>query len=568
MRKSLGIKITVFFLITVLSASFLLSYIQYLKSYNIITKNVADKAYSIAKEASKEIDIKEFVKLQTIEDEKKDSYKKMQEKLNYIRKFSGAKYIYTMRKASDGNFMYVIDGNTSEESSHIGDIENTTTELEKAWSGEAYIEDKIENCGEWGILISAYYPLKDNQGNVIGILGVDYDAESTYLDLQKLKSANYIIFTLFTLVIVVLGIAFSHSITKPLKRMAAIAQKVSNFDLQVETIAVKGEDEIAQLANSINIMVSNLRNIISQTSDISEKINKQSSDIYNICLEVEQSSEMIASTMEEMAAGVEEQASSSSNIANSVDSLNRLIEIANQKGESLYNSSNTVLSSTERGNKEMNESIKQMQIINNMVKDAVVKLENLNENTKKVAILIEVINNIAEQTNLLALNAAIEAARAGDSGRGFAVVADEIRKLAEQVNASSVEIANIINSTQEESKIVADSLNSAYVQVEEGTNQIKIVSDTFNQINVEILDMINKVNDISNNLKEITENSNKIAIAMEQIASIAEENSAGVEETASSVQNQANSIKHLSGYADTLSTLALQINDMNKKFSY
>lgn len=568
MRKSLGIKITVFFLITVLSASFLLSYIQYLKSYNIITKNVADKAYSIAKEASKEIDIKEFVKLQTIEDEKKDSYKKMQEKLNYIRKFSGAKYIYTMRKASDGNFMYVIDGNTSEESSHIGDIENTTTELEKAWSGEAYIEDKIENCGEWGILISAYYPLKDNQGNVIGILGVDYDAESTYLDLQKLKSANYIIFTLFTLVIVVLGIAFSHSITKPLKRMAAIAQKVSNFDLQVETIAVKGEDEIAQLANSINIMVSNLRNIISQTSDISEKINKQSSDIYNICLEVEQSSEMIASTMEEMAAGVEEQASSSSNIANSVDSLNRLIEIANQKGESLYNSSNTVLSSTERGNKEMNESIKQMQIINNMVKDAVVKLENLNENTKKVAILIEVINNIAEQTNLLALNAAIEAARAGDSGRGFAVVADEIRKLAEQVNASSVEIANIINSTQEESKIVADSLNSAYVQVEEGTNQIKIVSDTFNQINVEILDMINKVNDISNNLKEITENSNKIAIAMEQIASIAEENSAGVEETASSVQNQANSIKHLSGYADTLSALALQINDMNKKFSY
>lgn len=70
---------------------------------------------------------------------------------------------------------------------------------------------------------------------------------------------------------------------------------------------------------------------------------------------MEQSSEMIASTMEEMAAGVEEQASSSSNIANSVDSLNRLIEIANQKGESLYNSSNTVLSSTERGNKEMNE---------------------------------------------------------------------------------------------------------------------------------------------------------------------------------------------------------------------
>ena len=568
MKKSLKVKITVFFLVSVLSTSFLLSFIQYLKSYKMITKNVGDRAYSIAKEASKEIDIDEFVKLQTLEDEKKSSYKEMQEKLEYIKNISGAKYIYTMRKTDDGNFIYVVDGDTSEERSHIGDVEPSTNEREQVWSGKEYIGDKIEDYNEWGVLISVLYPLKDNQGNVVGILGVDYDAESTYLEFQKFKSSSIIIFLVFTLVIILLGIAFSNNITKPLKKMVAIAQKVSNFDLRVETITVKGEDEIAQLANSINIMVNNLRNIISQTSGVSEKINTQSSEIYNICMEIEQGSEMIASTMEEMAAGAEEQASSSNSIASSVESLNRLIEQAYQEGELLYNSSNSVLSSTEIGNREMNESIKQIGIINNMVKDAVVKVENLNENNKKIAILVEVINNIAEQTNLLALNAAIEAARAGDSGRGFAVVADEIRKLAEQVNSSSIEIANIINSTQLESKAVTDSLNSAYIQVEQGTNQIKISSDAFVQISAEVMEMINKIKDILNNLKEISENSNKINAAMEQIASIAEENSAGIEETASSVQNQANSIKHLSGYTDILSALASQINDINKKFSY
>lgn len=568
MRKSLGVKITVIFLVAVLSTSSLLSLIQYRQSYNMITKNAGCEAYNIAKEASKEIDIEEFVKLQTLEDEKRDSYQEMREKLDYIKKISSAKYIYTMRKTNDGNFMYVVDGDISEEASHIGDAEEFDIEYETAWNGEAFIGNRIRDYGEWGILINSYYPLKDNQGNVVGILGVDYDAESVFLELKKFRTTSITVFSVFVSIIILLGIAISKNITKPLKSMAAIAQKVSNYDLQVETIVVKGENEIAQLANSINNMISNLRNIITQTSDVSEKVNNQSSEINKISLKLEQNGEMIASTMEEMAAGAEEQASSSSSIASSIDSLNRLIELANQEGTSLYNSSNIVLTSSEQGNKEMNESIRQMEIINNMVGDSVIKLENLNENTKKIAILVEVINNIADQTNLLALNAAIEAARAGDSGRGFAVVAEEIRKLAVQVNASSVEIADIISSTQEETKIVTDSLSRAYDQVEHGTNQIKISSDIFKQINVEILDMINKVNSISNDLKEIAENSNNATIGIEQIASIAEENSAGIEETASSIQQHANSIKHLSDYAGILSNLASQLNDMNKRFNF
>ncbi|PHF13145.1 chemotaxis protein, partial [Bacillus toyonensis] len=70
-------------------------------------------------------------------------------------------------------------------------------------------------------------------------------------------------------------------------------------------------------------------------------------------------------------------------------------------------------------------------------------IQLLNNKSKQIGDILEVIQNIADQTNLLALNAAIEAARAGEHGRGFAIVADEVRKLAEQSSVSSSEISKL-----------------------------------------------------------------------------------------------------------------------------
>ncbi|HHV18075.1 MAG TPA: HAMP domain-containing protein [Thermoanaerobacterales bacterium] len=568
MSRSIKVKITVFFLIIVLSITALLSVILYWQCSAMVTKEASDRAYETVEGASEAIDIDEFVKLQTVEDEKKPSYIQMRQNLEYIRKISGAKYIFTMRKTDDGNFMYVVDGSSIEDVSHLGDTEESTPAFEKTWSGEAYTDEKIHHEEGWGSFISSYYPLKDNQGTVVGFIGVDYDVESVYLGLNKFKTTSILILLAFAVIILICGLLLSNNISKPIKNAVEYSKELADLDLtkDVSQRDLNRKDEFGDLAQALHSIADSFRNIIIKISDSSEQMAAASQEFTAISQESATAVEEVSETIEEIANGASDQAKNTEKGASKAVLLGEIIDNDIEYTKNINNAVSNVTQIVNEGLVEI-ENLSRItdenNIANKNISDVILKT---NESSDKISEASNFIASIADQTNLLALNAAIEAARAGEAGKGFAVVADEIGKMAEQSANSTYTIEQIVNELQMNAKNAVDTMeriseiaNEQTQSVVKNKNNYKLIEEAMNE-SQKAIDRLNASG------KEMYDMKNEIMSTLENLSSIAEENSAATQEVTASTEEQAASMEEIASSSEDLSKLAQDLQNTILKF--
>lgn len=281
-----------------------------------------------------------------------------------------------------------------------------------------------------------FYDKLDETGWSIGI-AVDKD---TILEAEN----KFVRITLFiSIVLLCVGITVSiitaRSIAKPIMKTKAIANNISNLNLNVhiEDKYLKRKDEAGEIVKAIKETIDKLRNFTANLNELSAINNK----IYNTTLDKANTllslSEDVSATTEELSAGMEETSATAESMSLSVDELNNAISVLVGKAEEGSKTANEIARKAAELDRQFIESKDNTLNVFNMAKKEVESAVESAKNVEQVKMLADAILEIAEKTNLLSLNASIEAARAGENGRGFAVVAEEIRILSEDSNKSA-----------------------------------------------------------------------------------------------------------------------------------
>lgn len=385
--------------------------------------------------------------------EESAEYAELLAALQGIREDCGIQFLYTLY--TDGSRVYYgIDTDTSAGHAAYGDpFEVSYQELKGVFDGDGYVQDYIDST-EDGELISAYMPIADGDGRVVGIVGCDYDASGVIQRLDAILRQTVGI-TLICLLAAVIVINFI--VGRIIKILRTVDDKiyelVHNEGDLTRTLDVRSGDEMELIANNVNELLGYIRNIMLNIADNSHQLNDSSRMMAENLADAKENIADASATMEQMSAAMEQSSASLDQVNDAVgqayDSIEGIYRRSEEGSRSsdqiMHNASEVYRRAVENRNSAEAQAADMAQAVQHKIEKSR-EVERIRELTRNII-------SITDETTLLALNASIEAARAGEAGRGFAVVADEIGKLATNSAGAATEIqkvtADVIDSVDE-----------------------------------------------------------------------------------------------------------------------
>jgi methyl-accepting chemotaxis protein len=298
------------------------------------------------------------------------------------------------------------------------------------------------------------------EGTVVGAVRVTY----SLAELDARHRSGFVLslginIGLFAIGAMAIFLLLRYMVIRPLIGMRHAMHNIEQNSDLARRLEVTSQDEVGALAGSINSMLETFRSSLSKVTETAHHVSH--------------ASEQIASVAESTAQAASDQRTETDQTAHFIENLRGLAEGVGTSAVQAADTSVTAEQEAAQGTAMTREAIDGILGIVKEIVDTTNVIERLDQRSRNVSSVLDVIRDIAGQTNLLALNAAIEAARAGEAGRGFAVVADEVRKLATRSEESTRSIEEIVSQLQVEARQAVEAMQHARGIAEEHSQHLE-----------------------------------------------------------------------------------------------
>ena len=428
-------------------------------------------------------------------------------------------------------------------------------------SGEELLAEDLEIGGK--NYLAYYMPLYEGGGSTpVGMVftGINYDHVN-----EGGKAISYNMSTIIFGVLVfaaAAGFLIISNMTKALNKGIVALEELSEGNLNVEVAEkmTKRPDEIGNIGRAITKLKEDLLGIVSEIKsqcetmdDLADQLKMQTRETVDSIIQVE-------NAVGEIAEGAGNQAEETQNATEHVVTIGNMIGGNLQDTEALSENATKMQAEGQAAIATFEELNRTNQKVMQSIGRIHEQTNTTNDSAQKIQEATAIITSIADETNLLALNASIEAARAGEQGRGFAVVAAQIQKLAEQCNASALQISEIAESLLEDSSEAVETMQYVRDIVQTQDNDMKETNVKLTEVLRGIEDSFAMVNKVTKQTEQMDEARTNVIDIVQSLTAIAEENAAGTEETLASITMVNDVVKGISKQSAVLKAIAAEIN--------
>lgn len=313
------------------------------------------------------------------------------------------------------------------------------------------------------------------------------------------------------------------------EKLVSEVSGVGEGDLRIQ--AQVTADAMGVLADSFNYMIDELGSLVVRVKMVASEVDTTTISILRRMTQLVETDKAQLIQIASANTQVDLMTSSSYKAAERSQALHSIARVAGQDAQT--------------GREAVRQTIEGMERINENVHTTASKVHTLDERSREINEIVDVISGIAHQTNRLALDAAIQAAMAGENGKGFSAVAADIRRLAERTKEEASMITRTVRSVREEIGAVAQSMQDTELQTAKGTHLTEETGIALESIFAAVEHQAHEIENISQMALQQLQAAHAVTQIMQKVSASTRQNSTNTHQASQSVQHLAHLVEQL-----------------------